>query len=201
MTPSALDLARCELKNEQKSKEEAKGLATTLAEDVGTLQREKMVLEEQVNGEALVTFLVVVQSQFSDTLRCSAWAALQRQLSEMRGQLQSESDDHDALCVAVGLVFNDLRVAPVVETSSLTVWVTQIPDWVCALAREALHTGVHPTFAVAHSHYIDIDLPMISEGFTSGYTDTELDEIEMEAAPPAQDLAGKIREDILPKSV
>ena len=87
MTPSALDLARCELKNEQKSKEEAKGLATTLAEDVGTLQREKMVLEEQVNGEALVTFLVVVQSRFSDTLWCLAWAALQRPLFEVRGQL------------------------------------------------------------------------------------------------------------------
>ena len=33
----ALDLARCELKNEQKSKEEAKGLATILARDVGVL--------------------------------------------------------------------------------------------------------------------------------------------------------------------
>ena len=39
-------------------KEEAKGLAATLAGDVGMLQREKTVLEEQVNGEALVTFLL-----------------------------------------------------------------------------------------------------------------------------------------------
>ena len=37
-------------------KEEAKGLATALARDVGVLQREKTVLEEQVKGEALVTF-------------------------------------------------------------------------------------------------------------------------------------------------
>ena len=64
----ALNLAQHALKNEQKSKEEAKGLATALAGDVGALQREKTVLEEQVNGEALVTFLVVVQSRFSDTL-------------------------------------------------------------------------------------------------------------------------------------
>ena len=83
----ALDLARRALENEWKSKEEAEGLAAALAGDVGALQRENMVLEEQVNGEALVTFLVVVQSQFSNTLWCLAWAALQRQLSKVRGQL------------------------------------------------------------------------------------------------------------------
>ena len=75
------------LENELKSKEEVEGLAVALAGDVGVLQMEKTVLEEQVNGEALVTFLVVVQSRFSDTLWCLAWAALQRQLSEVRGQL------------------------------------------------------------------------------------------------------------------
>ena len=72
---SALDLAHQEsadarraLKNEQKLKEEAEGLATTLAKDVGVLQREKTVLEEQVKGEALVTFLLDVCSWFSDAL-------------------------------------------------------------------------------------------------------------------------------------
>ena len=71
----ALDLAHQEsadarraLENEQKLKEEAKGLATALAGDVGVLQREKMVLEEQVKGEALVTFLLDVCSRFSDAL-------------------------------------------------------------------------------------------------------------------------------------
>ena len=72
----ALDLARRALENERKSKEEAEGLATALAGDVGELQREKTVLEEQVKGEALVTFLVGVQSRFSNTLWCSARAAL-----------------------------------------------------------------------------------------------------------------------------
>ena len=33
----ALDLARCTLENEQKSKEEAEGLAAALVEDVGAL--------------------------------------------------------------------------------------------------------------------------------------------------------------------
>ena len=84
---------------------------------------------------------------------------------------------------AVGLVFDDLRVAPTVETSSLAVRVTQIPDRARTLARKALHTSVHHVFSVAHSHYIDIDLPMISEGFMASYTDAELDKIEKEAEP------------------
>ena len=52
------------------------------------------------------------------------------------------------------------------------------------LAREALHTGVLRAFAVASSHYFDIDLPVISEGFMPGYTDTELDKIKKEVALP-----------------
>ena len=119
----------------------------------------------------------------------------------MRGQLQSESDDHDALRTAVGLVFDDIGVAPAAETSSLAVRVTQIPDRARALARKALYTSVHRAFAIAHSHYINIDLPVITEGFVPSNTDVELDEIEKEAAPPTQDLAEKAKEEILPKSV
>ena len=99
------------------------------------------------------------------------------------------------------MVFDDLGVAAAAETSSLVVRVTQISDWARALIREALHTGVHHAFVVAHSHYIDIDLPMISEGFAPGYTDAELDKIEKEAAPLAQDLAEKVGEEILPRGV
>ena len=74
-------------------------------------------------------------------------------------------------------------VTPAMETSSLAVRVTHIPDRARALAREALYTGVHRAFAIARSHYINIDLPVISEGFAPGYTDAELDKIEKEAAP------------------
>ena len=85
--------------------------------------------------------------------------------------------------------------------SSLVVRVTQISDRARALVREALHTGVHCTFTITRSHYIDNDLPVISEGFAPGYTDAELDEIEKEAEPPAWDLAEKFKEEILPKNV
>ena len=56
------------LQNEQKLKEEVEGLAAALVGDVGVLQREKTVLEEQVKGEALVTSLLDVCSQFSNAL-------------------------------------------------------------------------------------------------------------------------------------
>ena len=112
------------LESEQKLKEEAKGLAVASAGDVGVLQREKMVLKGQVKGEALVTFLRDVCSQFSNALSCLAWAVLQRQLSEVRGQLQSESGDHNILRATLRLVFNDLGVTPAMEMSSLTVRVT-----------------------------------------------------------------------------
>ena len=102
----------------------------------------------------------------------------------MWGQLQSENDNHDALCAVVGLVFDDLGVTPAMETSSLIVRVTQIPDRARALVRKALHSGAHQAFAITCSHYIDIDLPVISEGFAPGYTDAELDEIEKEVTPP-----------------
>ena len=42
---------------------------------------------------------------------------------------------------------------------------------------------------------------MISEGFTLGYTDAELDEIGQEAEPSVQDLVEKFKEEILPKNV
>jgi len=56
-------------------------------------------------------------------------------------------------------------------------------------------------FTIVCSHYINIDLPVISECFAPGYTDAELGKIEKEAALPAQDLAEKVGEEILPKSV
>ena len=77
-----------------------------------------------MKGEALVTFLLDVCSQFSETLWCSAWVVLQKLLSKVRGQLQLESDDHDTLRAAVRLVFSDLGVTSAMETSSLAFRIT-----------------------------------------------------------------------------
>ena len=51
------------------------------------------------------------------------------------------------------------------------------------MARGALHFGVHLSFAIARSHYENIDLATMSQGFAPVYTDAELDDIEKEVAP------------------
>ena len=66
------------------------------------------------------------------------------------------------------------------------------------MARGALCFSVHRSFAIAHSHYENIDLATMSQGFTPMYTDAELDVIEEEVAPLAHDLSTKIEDEIIP---
>ena len=75
---------------------------------------------------------------------------------------------------------------------------TRITDRARDMARGALCFGVHRSFAITHSHYKNIDLAMMSQGFTPIYTDTELDVIEEEVAPLAHDLFAKIEDEIIP---
>lgn len=53
------------------------------------------------------------------------------------------------------------------------------------IGRHVLHYGVHPRFAIAHSHYENIDLEIMSQGFAPGHTDAHLDEIKKVVAPLA----------------
>jgi hypothetical protein len=53
------------------------------------------------------------------------------------------------------------------------------------VTRLALGFGVHQSFVIACSHYENIDLVAMSQGYTFGYTDTHLDEIEKAVASPA----------------
>ena len=66
------------------------------------------------------------------------------------------------------------------------------------IARGALCFGVNRSFAIARSHYENIDLATISQGFTLGYSDAELEDIEKEVAPLGQDLSAKIEDEIIP---
>ena len=54
---------------------------------------------------------------------------------------------------------------------------------------------------ITHSHYENIDLAMMSQGFALIYTDTELDDIEKEVAPLAHDLSAKIEDEITPQGI
>ena len=58
------------------------------------------------------------------TKRCS----LEKELGEVKATLLKESDEHDALRVAVQLVYSEVELAPTQETSSLMVHAIQIMD-------------------------------------------------------------------------
>ena len=45
--------------------------------------------------------------------------------------------------------------------------------------------GVNWSFAIARSHYENIDLATMSQGFMPGYSDAKLEDIEKEVAPLA----------------
>ena len=75
---------------------------------------------------------------------------------------------------------------------SLAVHVIQITNRACEIMR---------SFVIARSHYENINLATMSQGFTPDYSDAELEDIEKEVAPLAQDLSAKIEDEInLPKN-
>ena len=95
---------------------------------------------------------------------------LEKELSKVKDTLQKESDEHNNLCVAVQLVCDELEVAPEQEMSSLVVRAIQIMDWACEIMRDALCFGAHRSFAITRSHYENIDLAMMSQGFAPSYS-------------------------------
>jgi hypothetical protein len=96
----------------------------------------------------------------------------------VKDTLQKESDEHDTLRVTVGVVYDDLKLAPAQETSSLTVRVTRITNRAHEMTWNTLHFGVQQSFVVARSHCENINLEAMGQGFAPGYGDDELDKIE-----------------------
>ena len=61
------------------------------------------------------------------------------------------------------------------------------------------HAGITQAFTVAHSHYDwEINLEVMSQGFTPGYEDPELDKIEKVVTPLAWNLVNRLKETVLP---
>ena len=67
-----------------------------------------------------------------------------------------------------------------------------------SLEKDALRFGLRRSFAIAHSHYENIDLATMSQGFVLGYSEAELEEIEESVAPLAQNLSIKIEDEVIP---
>ena len=121
------------------------------------------------------------------------------ELAEVRGILQAESDEHDLLHAAVGVVFDDLGVARPEETGSPAAHAMDIMVRVRQLEENAFHARITQAFAVARSHYDqEIDLEIMSLGFAPGYKNFELDEIEKAVTPIARNLANRLKDMVLP---
>jgi hypothetical protein len=124
---------------------------------------------------------------------------LERELGEANAMLRKESGKHDTLRTAVGLVLNDFEMTSEPGMSSPVVQVVNVMDWVHGMAKRALHLGVQWSFAITRSHYENIDLQAMSQGFMPGYDDAELDQIEEEVAPLTPVLATNMEEEIVLK--
>ena len=56
-------------------------------------------------------------------------------------------------------------------------------DWTHDMARGVLRFGIHRSFMIARSHYENIDMATMRQGFAPVYTDAELGIIEEEVPP------------------
>ena len=117
----------------------------------------------------------------------------------MREIIQAESDEHDLLSVAIGVVFDDLGVARPEETISLAAHAIDIMGRGRQLEENAFHAGITQAFAVARSHFDqEISLEAMSLDFAPGYENSELDEIEKAVTPVARILADTLKDIVLP---
>ena len=93
------------------------------------------------------------------------------------------------------MVTDALEVAQPEGSSSLAARTVGITARVGQLEEDAIHTGTTQAFAVAHSHYAqEINLEVMSHGFTPVYDDDELDEMEKAVTPLARNLADKLKQ-------
>ena len=129
----------------------------------------------------------------------NVFVKLEKEVTYARRALQVESDEHDLLQAAVGVVLNALNVTEPVETSPLAARVAGITARVGQLEESAFHAGITQAFTVAHAHYgKEINLKVMSEGFPSTYEDEELEEMEEMVAPLVKNLADNLKEMVLP---
>ena len=97
------------------------------------------------------------------------------------------------------MVNDALRVAQPEGTSSLVAHAVGITAWVGQLEEDAFHTGITQAFTVARSHYDwEINLEVMSQGFTPVYEDAEMDKMVKAVTPLAWDLVNRLKGTVLP---
>ena len=67
------------------------------------------------------------------------------------------------------------------------------------LEEDGFHAGISQAFTIACFHYDqEINLEVMSLGFTPGYENSEMDEIEKAVTPIARNLANRLKDMVLP---
>ena len=117
-------------------------------------------------------------------------------LGQVKKALERELTSLDNLKIAARLVLDDLGMPPVDDTTLLGDQLIQAVDGAREGMQESLYLGVQRSFAIARSHYANIDLAELSQGFPMTYSEAKLDEIEADVAPFARTLVGKMEEEI-----
>ena len=121
--------------------------------------------------------------------------ALSVRVTEKEQELASERADHDALRVAVGLAMADLGMEGDQGVSSMAVRASGIPDHVRGQIQETRRSSIQRCFSIARSHYSNIDLEALSEGYAPGTTDEEVEELDAEVLELALALSLRIEDE------
>ena len=111
-----------------------------------------MALQRKVDEDVEVVHSLRVELSDAVNRRLSAENAsikLEKEAAYARRALQVESDEHDLLQAAVGVVLNALNVTEPVETSPLAARVGGIMARVGQLEESAFHAGITQAFTVA----------------------------------------------------
>ena len=94
----------------------------------------------------------------------------------LQKSLDAEVADRSALEAVVASACEGLGVAVSVLGASLRSRVEALYSWAGGRIREALHAGVKKALAVVSSHYVGIDLPVVSEGYVLPDNEAEAQE-------------------------
>jgi hypothetical protein len=109
---------------------------------------------------------------------------LEKELVEVRKNLETETSEHNMLCATIGVICDDLGVAQVEGTSSLAARIIDIMARASTLERDAFQAGIIRSFTITPSHYGEtISLEAMSLRDAPGYNEKELEELEKAVVP------------------
>lgn len=130
-----------------------------------------------------------------------ALRALEQELAGVRKALDEADLARTELLAAVGRICDALGVPLSGEAHLPLARTLLLPTQVRELERDALRGGVNRAFAVARSHYGNIDLEALSLGYPDTYQDEELEKLEGEVTLFSDALADKIEGMVLPPRI